>query len=552
MARKSKKEINLSTNTCKWKVGLYLRLSADDGEKYESDSITNQREFIYQYLNQEENIFIGEEYIDDGFSGTTFNRPGFKQMIKDITNEKINTVIVKDLSRLGRNYIEVGNYLEQVFPLYNIRFIAINDDIDTVKKPNSISNIIVPIKNLMNDEYARDISQKVKSALLSKSKEGKWVGGTAPYGYMKNPENKHQLIINPDEAKIVKTIFRRSLKGDGRIKICKYLNNNFVLCRKEIQRRNKRNLSLSDTTIERRYFWGTTTIGRMLENEAYIENLTYNKTGNFSYKSTRQIKKPRSEWIIVEDTHEAIIDKKTFDKVQKEIVERYHPRSETKNESIYNGILKCNDCNSAMSKQTDNRSGRNYNYYTCLKHRISNDCSMHKFDADELDEIVIKAIRQQVKLVMSLDKAITTLEEDQGQTNSLQSYKTKVSNLEIELEKLKRLKKMAYEDWKFEKISKNIFLENNQDYDNRIDIIVNEIKFFSNKLNNTQNIIKKDEQWINKFRRNKNIRKLTSRTIKELINGIYITNDNNVRIVFNFQDEYKKTIEFLNTIGDKI
>ena len=153
---------------------------------------------------------------------------------------------------------------------------------------------------------------------------------------------------------------------------------------------------------------------------------------------------------------------------------------------------------------------------------------------------------------MSLDKAITTLEEDQGQTNNLQSYKTKISNLEIELEKLKRLKKMAYEDWKFEKISKNIFLENNQDYDNRIDIIVNEIKFFSNKLNNTQNIIKKDEQWINKFRRNKNIRKLTSRTIKELINGIYITNDNNVRIVFNYQDEYKKTIEFLNTVGDKI
>ena len=179
--------------------------------------------------------------------------------------------------------------------------------------------------------------------------------GTAPWLYEKS-ENKHQLIINPDEAKIVKTIFRRSLKGDGRIKICKYLNNNFVLCRKEIQRRNKRNLSLSDTTIERRYFWGTTTIGRMLENEAYIGNLTYNKTGNFSYKSRRQIKKPRSEWIIVEDTHEAIIDKKTFDKVQKEIVERYHPRSETKNESIYNGILKCNDCNSAMSKQSDNRN----------------------------------------------------------------------------------------------------------------------------------------------------------------------------------------------------
>ena len=181
-------------------------------------------------MKKEKDLKIKDYYIDDGFTGTDFERPDFKRLLVDMKNGKINTIVVKDLSRLGRNYIEVGNYLEEIFPLYNIRFIAVNDNIDSYKDPKSINNIVVPFKNLMNDEYARDISNKVKSVLLSKSRNGEFVGGTTPYGYMKDPNDIHHLIINEDEAKNVRLIYQMALNGDGVLKICKYLNNNHILC----------------------------------------------------------------------------------------------------------------------------------------------------------------------------------------------------------------------------------------------------------------------------------------------------------------------------------
>ena len=179
--------------------------------------------------------------------------------------------------------------------MYNIRFIAINDNIDSYKDPKSINNIIVPFKNLMNDEYARDISQKVRSVLLNKSKNGEWVGGTCPYGYKKNPDNIHQLIIDEEEAPVVRKIFKMALDGDGHIKIAKFLNDNGILCRKEVQRRKKYHLSMDSEEVEVIYHWSTSTIGKMLTSEIYIGNLVWNRTGSVSYKDHRQIYKPKSE-----------------------------------------------------------------------------------------------------------------------------------------------------------------------------------------------------------------------------------------------------------------
>ena len=219
MPRKKKK---VQTKKNIWKVGVYCRLSSEDGDNAESDSIGNQKEIIEYFLKKEEDIEIIDYYADDGYSGTTFNRPEFKRMFNAIVNGVINTVIVKDLSRFGRNYIEVGNYIEQIFPLYNVRFIAINDNVDSYKDPKSVNNVIVPFKNLMNDEYARDISNKVRSVLMTKSLNGEWVGGTCPYGYKKNPENIHQLIIDEEEAPVVRKIFKMAVEGYGHIKIAKF------------------------------------------------------------------------------------------------------------------------------------------------------------------------------------------------------------------------------------------------------------------------------------------------------------------------------------------
>ena len=196
----------------KWNVAVYLRLSSDDGDKEESNSITNQKELINFYLKKEKDFKIQDYYIDDGFTGTDFERPDFKRLLVDMKNGKINTIVVKDLSRLGRNYIEVGNYLEEIFPLYNIRFIAVNDNIDSYKDPKSMNNVVVPFKNLMNDEYARDISNKVRSVLDTKKNKGEFIGSIAPYGYIRNPKDIHKFIIDKYAAKIVKKIFRMILE----------------------------------------------------------------------------------------------------------------------------------------------------------------------------------------------------------------------------------------------------------------------------------------------------------------------------------------------------
>ena len=213
----------------KWNVGVYLRLSSDDGDKSESNSIGNQRSLIKRFISNDKELKIIDYYIDDGYSGTTFDRPDFERMMKDIKANKIDCIIVKDLSRLGRNYIEVGNYIEKEFPRYGVRFIAINDNVDSFNDPKSVNNVIVPFKNLMNDEYARDISNKVRSVLDNKRINGQFIGSTAPYGYTRDPNNKYKFKVDSKAAKVVKKIFKMVLDGKSRNEIEKELNSLGVL-----------------------------------------------------------------------------------------------------------------------------------------------------------------------------------------------------------------------------------------------------------------------------------------------------------------------------------
>ena len=232
MAGRGNKKISKNSTIANWLVGVYTRRSFDDNEDKESNTITNQKEMINSFISKETNMTIVDYYIDDGYSGTTFDRPGFQEMMKDIVDGRINTIIVKDLSRLGRNSLEVGKYIEDIFPIYNIRIIAINDSIDSFKKPDSINDLIVPIKNLINESYARDISKKVTSAYFTMASNGKYVAGTSPYGYTFDEKDKHHLVIDPDEVETVKLIFKMASTGDGRVAITKYLNDNNILCRK--------------------------------------------------------------------------------------------------------------------------------------------------------------------------------------------------------------------------------------------------------------------------------------------------------------------------------
>jgi len=530
-----------------WKVGVYCRLSSDDGDNAESDSISNQKEIIEFYLKKEENVEIIDYYSDDGYSGTTFNRPEFKRLFNALVNNEINTIIVKDLSRFGRNYIEVGNYIEQIFPLYNTRFIAINDNIDSYKDPKSINNVIVPFKNLMNDEYARDISNKVRSVLMTKSLNGEWVGGTTPYGYKKSPENIHKLIIDEDEAPTVRKIFKMALDGDGHIKIAKFLNSNGILCRKEVQRRKKYNIDMDGDKIESKYHWSTSTIGKMVTSEIYIGNLVWNRTGSVSYKDHRQLSKPKKEWVIVPDTHEGIISKEDFDKIQEIIKSRNQNRKKPEKLTIYKYKIKCADCGRGMCKMEDTREVRTCSNFYCRNYKtVTGKCTPHKIKTADLDKLVIETIIMQIKSVLNIEKTIKKIKESDKYNKNKLEYESKISKLTNDIEKIKKLKKCSYEDWKLNKISKDEFVNYSKDYDFKIQNLNEQIEMFENKLKNSFKEIKEEQYWIEHFRRNKKIKVLSKDVIDELIECIYVHEGGNITIKFKYQDEYESMLNYIN------
>ena len=305
-----------------WTAALYVRLSVEDGDKGESNSVINQKQLLSDYISENNDFNFYDYYVDDGYSGTDFDRPAFKRLLDDMKNKKFNTIIVKDLSRLGRNYIEVGNYIEQIFPLFNIRFIAINDNIDSYGDPTSVNNVIVPFKNLINDEYCRDISNKIRSVLTMKKRRGEYVAAFTPYGYIKDPKDNHHLIIDEEAARVVKMIYRWSLEGCGRIDIRIELNDMGILnpmghkqleLNKKVGGRRKSNEELS-------YAWDMTVLQRILEDQTYCGDTIQNRGKLISYKVHKYVKNPRNDWIIVKNTHEPIIDRDTWKKYKRQLI----------------------------------------------------------------------------------------------------------------------------------------------------------------------------------------------------------------------------------------
>lgn len=548
--RGNKKQSRINSDR-KWNVGIYARRSFDDLDDNESNTIINQKEMLMEYVKNIPNATFIDYYVDDGYSGTTFNRPSFQEMFNDVVSRRINTIVVKDLSRLGRNYIELGKYLEQIFPLYDLRVIAINDDIDSYLKPESINNFIVPIKNLINETYSKDISKKVSSSYLTMAKAGKFVSGTPPYGYSLDPKDKHHLIINVEEAEVVKKIFKMALDEDGRVKICKYLNDEGILCRKEVQRRIKQELPLEPFSIKIKYMWSTSTIGRMLVNETYIGNLVQLKTYKRSYKDHREIPKAEEDWIRCENTHESIITKEDFNKVQKIIKSNTIKRKKKEFAySIYNGKLKCADCGKAMFKQEDKRGNRNLSNYFCSSHLyLSKSCSAHKIKTSVLNNTILEAIQLQVKLVIELDRSVKKLFFRSNRNQIETTYKANIRLAEIKLENYKEKKRENYKEWKFNNIDKKEFENNLNDYDSKINKLQEDIERYNSSYQETIKRIRKDDYWISHYKRNRKIKKVTKEVLDELIDSIFVNEDGSLVINFKYHDEYLGLLNYIENEG---
>ena len=343
----------------KCNVAAYLRLSKEDNENMESNSIVNQRELIEQYIRNKKDLQLVDYYIDDGYSGTNFNRPGFRRLLQDMKNKRINCIIVKDLSRFARSHIEADMYFENIFPALNIRFISVIENIDSFENPDSMDNLIVPFKNLLNDAYAKDISKKVKSALLTKRLNGEFIGTTATYGYLKDLKDKHKLIIDKDASKIVIKIFNDIIEGKTASEIADELNNNKVLTPYAYKMKN------DNIEIDKK--WNAKMINGILKNRVYTGDLT-------------------------ENHHEPIISKEKFDEVQ-EILNKNKSARNNKEKDLFYSFLKCADCGSSFTL----RKVKNYEYYHCTSYVRNSSCTSHSIRKDRLIELVIEELNKKFK-----------------------------------------------------------------------------------------------------------------------------------------------------------
>lgn len=304
MARKKRNVPSLSPSQAIWRAALYTRLSREDGDKPESDSIANQRSLLEDFAARQPDLQVIGQYSDDGFTGTNFQRPDFQRMIADIEAGKINCVIVKDLSRFGRDYINSGRYLERWFPEHGVRFLAINDHIDSENGPY---DMLLPFKNVFNEQYARDISNKVKSAMQSKQRQGQFIGAFASYGYRKDPEDHNKLLIDPCAAAVVQRIFDLYEQGNGKIRIAKLLNEEGIPCPSEYKKLNGERYH-NGQKLGKTTYWTYSTIHRMLKNQMYIGNMEQGRAPRqIMHGRAKQL--DRSQWTVVEGTHEPIISR---------------------------------------------------------------------------------------------------------------------------------------------------------------------------------------------------------------------------------------------------
>lgn len=371
-----------------WNVAVYLRLSKEDNESIESNSIVNQRELVEQYISSKSDLELVDYYIDDGYSGTNFNRPGFERLLQDMKNKKINCIIVKDLSRFARNHIEADMYFENIFPVLNIRFISVIENIDSFENPDSMDNLIVPFKNLLNDAYAKDISKKVKSALTAKRLNGEFIGTSATYGYIKNPKDKHKLIIDEEASKHVVQIFNGIIEGKTVSEIANELNKNNILTPAAYKRKNEP----ESNNIETDKRWNAKMINKMLKDRIYVGDLIQGKKKVENYRSHKLITTKKDEWIIIQNNHESIISKDKFDKVQ-EIIEKNKCARSNEEKDLFYRFLKCSDCGESFTL----RRVKNYEYYHCTSYVRNGSCTSHSIRKDKLVELVIEEINKKFK-----------------------------------------------------------------------------------------------------------------------------------------------------------
>ena len=514
MQSKNKNQIGITA--------LYCRLSRDDGTESESNSIGNQKKLLSQKA-KEMGLTDTKYYVDDGYTGTNFNRPGFQQLIDDIEIGLVSAVMVKDLSRLGRDYVSVGNYTDSYFPEHNVRFIAVNDAIDSDEGESEIA----PFKNILNEMYARDISKKIRSSHRLRGSMGEPLS-QPPYGYTKSPENKKKWIIDPEAATVVKSIFKMCLDGKGNETIARELQENEVLIPMAYWRSKGLNRGGKKTQTNP-YKWCKTTIQKILSQQEYCGDIINFKTYSKSFKNKRRIENSKENWAVFKDVNEPIIDRETFETVQKFIskTKRRAPKKENGERSIFNGLVYCGDCHSKMRYHT-NTSNKEIHYFTCSDNKVDyrGKCpGRHYVRADALEEVVKLELRRLVEM-LEIDESyfaqLLLRKNDEEREKDKKFLESELQKAIARNNTVSQIYEKLYEDNVIGKVSDEWFVELSHKYEKERMNLKAKIADTRHKIEELKNNNSEYEKFISAIRRFMQMDNLTSPLLRGLIDHIDI------------------------------
>lgn len=515
---------------------LYLRLSREDGDKEESESIANQKAFLLEYLKNHPEIKLNKIRCDDGYTGTNTNRPEFLAMLEDIKNGEINTIICRDLSRFSRNYIESGRYIQVLFPQIGVRFIAVNDGYDSLHSQNSDKNIIIPFKNMVNDGYCCDISIKIRSSLETKRKKGDYLSAFAVYGYIKNPENHNKLIVDDLAAGIVQEIFNCKLSGMSAQAIANKLNSLGVLSPLEYKKSCGLNYKTPFQIGTSK--WTAKAIFRILTNEIYIGVIEQGKQTTPNYKVKRIENVPKEKWIRIENVHQPIIDKSDFETVQSILKQDTRACGNGENIRPLSGMIVCADCNSPMVMKTNtNRSGKKYSYYVCSEHRADKTkCSTHILSVTECEKAVLQAIQSYINLLLDMERVLKTAESKPYKQSNVRKLTAILESKKDEIKRYDEYKLSLFESYRDGDITKQDFIKFKSDYDNKINDCENSIENLQLEIDNL--IVQDNYDWIEIFKQRAGAETLDRRIVIELIEKVYVYEKGKVEVIFRYANEF--------------
>jgi len=557
--RKTEKESQNTNRQTLWHVAIYIRLSKDDGND-ESMSVTNQRKIMLEYLEQ---YFVGEYqihdyYVDDGLTGTDDSRLEFQRMVQDIETKKVNCVICKNLSRAFRNYSDQGYFLESYFPRMNIRFIAVNENnVDSYLHPEYIDGLEVPISGLMNDRYAMRVSKDVRRTFDTKRRRGEFIGAFTPYGYLKDPDDKNQLIIDEEVAPVIRDIYKWFVyEGMSKMGIVRHLNEVGILTPTNYKHSKGINHQ-TPSNINHDGLWGISTVSTILKNQMYVGDMVQGKERIVSYKVHDKIAVPKDEWFIVENTHEPIISRELFEKAQNlHQKETRVPKGQRK-VRVLSGFVRCADCHSYMSfkaSKKDKNGNHKYAYYVCGTYAMKDKakCTRHSIKKEVLEEAVLKAIQAQISLVNSLAKIIEEINQTPIVQNQSNRLLTLLDNHTKELDKIMYASDSLYMDWKCGDITKDEYHRLKSKYECQADNKRNIINELEKEIELSKSGVNSSDAYLTAFAQYGNITKLDRQVVVDLIDAIYVHEEGEITIRFNFTDQHKRVLEFIEANNKKI